>query len=175
MRVKAVDDAENIKESEIKVVKTKTVPAAEGEHGEKIITINYDPNKWTNKKVTVIMDTTEKFDIQYAIDKVPENDKGWTIYNKETKFTLSDNSTVYARLWDGNNGGQSATSSLTIIDKLAPTVTVNNVTSTTKKENFIKELEEIHKYCEKKYGLTKKQKKNIMDRLKFLKKVWKLG
>jgi len=50
----------------------------------------------------------------------------------------------------------------------------NNVTSVTKKEAHLKEIEKIHQYCDKTYKLNKNQKKQIEKRYKFLKKVWQL-
>lgn len=50
----------------------------------------------------------------------------------------------------------------------------DNVSSVTKKEAHIKEIISIHDYYRKKYGLTKKQEKEIQKRYEFLKKVWNL-
>ena len=50
----------------------------------------------------------------------------------------------------------------------------SNVSSVTKKESHIKEIENIHSYYRKTYGLNKKQEKEINKRYKFLKKVWNL-
>lgn len=50
----------------------------------------------------------------------------------------------------------------------------NNVTSVTKKEAHIKEIEKIHEYYNKIYGLNKNQQKQIQKRYKFLRKAWGL-
>ena len=50
----------------------------------------------------------------------------------------------------------------------------NNVSSVTKKKDHMKEMQRVHAYFEKKYGLNKEQKKQINKRNKFLKKVWEL-
>ena len=50
----------------------------------------------------------------------------------------------------------------------------SNVTSNTKKQKHFDEIVKIHNVIEKKYGLTKEQKKNIKDRYDFLKRVWYL-
>lgn len=51
----------------------------------------------------------------------------------------------------------------------------NNVSSTTKKENHMKEIKKIHEYYKKNYGLNEFQKKQIEKRYAFLNKVWKLN
>lgn len=48
----------------------------------------------------------------------------------------------------------------------------NNVTSTTKKEQHLKEIQSIHEYLDGKIKFDKHQKKLIQERYKFLKKVW---
>lgn len=50
----------------------------------------------------------------------------------------------------------------------------NNVSSVTKKEAHIKEILRIQDYFDNTYGLNSKQKKNVQNRIKFLKKAWKL-
>lgn len=50
----------------------------------------------------------------------------------------------------------------------------SNVSSVTKKEAHLKEIEKIHNYYEKNYNLNKGQKMEIEKRYKFLKKAWKL-
>lgn len=50
----------------------------------------------------------------------------------------------------------------------------NNVSSVTKKKDHMKEMQRVHAYFEKKYGLNKEQKKQIEKRYKFLKKVWNI-
>lgn len=48
----------------------------------------------------------------------------------------------------------------------------NNVTSVTKKQNHFNEIVSIHKIIEEKFNLSETQKKNILNRYKFLEKVW---
>ena len=50
----------------------------------------------------------------------------------------------------------------------------NNVSSITKKDAHLKELERIYKYYEEQYGLNSYQKKQIKNRLSFLKDAWHL-
>ena len=50
----------------------------------------------------------------------------------------------------------------------------NNVSSVTKKEAHIEEIKQIHEFFEKKFGLNKKQKKEIEKRYKVLKEAWNL-
>lgn len=48
----------------------------------------------------------------------------------------------------------------------------SNVTSTTKKEQHLKEIQSMHEYLDSKIKFDKHQKKLIQERYKFLKKVW---
>jgi len=50
----------------------------------------------------------------------------------------------------------------------------DNVSSTMKKEAHLKEINKIHSYYRKEYGLDSFQEKEIIKRYNFLKKVWKL-
>ena len=50
----------------------------------------------------------------------------------------------------------------------------NNVSSTMKHDAHLKEIESIHEYFEKEFGLNKFQKKQIEKRYKFLKDTWDL-
>lgn len=50
----------------------------------------------------------------------------------------------------------------------------NNVSSTVKKEAYIKEMTKIYTYFHKLFGLTKKQKREIEKRYKLLQKSWNL-
>lgn len=50
----------------------------------------------------------------------------------------------------------------------------NNVTSTTKKQSHLKEIQKIHEEIDKRYGLTEEQRKMIQKRYDYLKRVWNL-
>ena len=50
----------------------------------------------------------------------------------------------------------------------------NNVSSTFKKEEHLKEIKRIHAFIEKKWGLNEEQKKEIQKRYSFLQKAWNL-
>lgn len=50
----------------------------------------------------------------------------------------------------------------------------NNITSVTKKQAHLEEIQTIHNEIEKKYGLNESQKKMIKKRIEFLKKTWNL-
>lgn len=49
-----------------------------------------------------------------------------------------------------------------------------NVSNTTKKADALREIIRVHQAIEKKYGFSKRQKRFIMKRYKFLVRVWKL-
>lgn len=51
----------------------------------------------------------------------------------------------------------------------------NNVTSTTKKEKHIEEIQKLHKMYIKAFGLTSKHKELMKKRIEFLKRVWDLN
>lgn len=69
-----------------------------------------------------------------------------------------------------------STGSIAYIDKPLNYYRVhgNNVSSTTSYIKHLEELNRIYSYYEKKYKLNEEQKKNIKDRIDFLKKAWKL-
>lgn len=50
----------------------------------------------------------------------------------------------------------------------------NNVTTVTKKQAHFDEIKRIHDFFRKTYGLNKEQEKEIDERYKFLKRIWKL-
>lgn len=50
----------------------------------------------------------------------------------------------------------------------------NNISSTTKKELHLKEIESIHDYYVKKYNLSKKHLQKMQERIEFLKDCWKI-
>ena len=95
---------------------TATVPGA----GEGLETgaITASPAVWSSGKASITLTTTTGFQIEYQVGGISGS---WTKGNSPvTVSNLGHGSTVYARLTDGTNVGNSA--SITILDKKAPTV-----------------------------------------------------
>ena len=83
---------------------------------------------WNNGTASITLNTTSSYGMQYQIGAIEES--GWKNYTSAGITGLSHNTTVYARIYDGTNGSEET--SITILDKIAPTVTINNnVTKTT--------------------------------------------
>jgi len=84
------------------------MPSAIGE-----ITLTPSITTYTNGNVIVTANSTNtEFMMQTSIDG-----SNWT---SDTEHTITENRTVYGRLYDGVNGGESATLTITNIDKTAP-------------------------------------------------------
>ena len=81
---------------------------------------------WANGTASITLTTSTGLIIQYQVGGTAEG--SWTTGTSVTG--LNHNDKVYARLTDGTNYGNSA--SVTIIDGVAPTVTVTKGTVTTK-------------------------------------------
>ena len=95
---------------------TATVPGA----GEGLQTgnITASPAVWSSGKASITLTTTTSFQIEYQIGGISGS---WTKGNSPvTVGNLNHGDTVYARLTDGTNAGNSA--SITILDNTAPTV-----------------------------------------------------
>lgn len=91
--------------------KTGTVDIATGN-------IKFSTEYWSNGKATIYLSTSTSYNIQYQINEI--NDNGW----KATKTVngLNNGDIVYARLWDGKNGGEMA--SKTISDSINPSTSI---------------------------------------------------
>ena len=122
VQTKVTDNAGNTTTSAVATAKTAIVPSGTTSG---VITLTPDHNTWTNTDVKVTATTNQTgYTIQMSTD-------GKT-FTDGTSKTLTSNGTVYARLRDSsNNYGASATISISIIDKLAPTNTVPTVSTTT--------------------------------------------
>ena len=97
---------------------TATVPGA----GEGLETgnITASPATWSSGKASITLTTTTSFQIEYQVGGISGS---WTKGNSPvTVGNLNHGDTVYARLTDGINAGNSA--SITILDKKAPTVSI---------------------------------------------------
>ena len=98
---------------------TSTVPGA----GEGLETgnITASPAVWNEGKASTTLTTTTSFQIEYQIGGISGS---WTKGNSPvTVGNLNHGDTVYARLTDGINAGNSA--SITILDNTAPTVSIS--------------------------------------------------
>ena len=82
-------------EKEITVT-TESMPSAIG-------AIEFSNLTWENKKARVSISSTSDYAIQYQVNT--EVEEGWITANEASELNLND--TVYARLWDGRNGGES--------------------------------------------------------------------
>ena len=87
--------------------------------------ITFGGTTWSSNKARVTISTNTSYTIEYQVNSITGT---WTrITNGETVSNLNHGDTVYARLTDGINAGQYASTSIT--DKIAPSVTVNKVTT----------------------------------------------
>ena len=85
---------------------------------KKNLTFTATPSGWTNGNVSVKVSTTVTgYTLQTSTDG-----KTWGTTNP---LIFTANGTAYARLWDGNNAGAVATTSITNIDKTAPTISIS--------------------------------------------------
>ena len=99
--------------------KTKTIPSGGGETEQGI---TFGEPIWSEGKASITVSTETEYTIEYKLS-APEEDADWTtIENNGTISELSHGSTVYARLTDGTNHGDYATT--TIQDEINPVVDV---------------------------------------------------
>ena len=121
------DKAGNIGTGTLTNQTTATVPGADA--GLVTGAITASPAVWSSGKASITLTTTTSFQIEY---QVGETTGSWTKGNSPvTVGNLNHGNTVYARLTDGTNAGNSA--SITILDGKEPdvSITVNEVTDTT--------------------------------------------
>ena len=70
-------------------------------------TITFEPAVWSQGKASVVVRTTESYQLQYQINAIEAS--GWkTITNGGTISNIPNESQVYARLWDGTNASDYA-------------------------------------------------------------------
>ena len=104
------DVAGNETTTETISVTLKTVTSA-----QTAVTLSQNINYWTNTDVKVTATTTDSnFTLQTSRDG-----ENWT---EDTEITVTENGTVYARLYDGVNGGETASITIGNIDKEASTI-----------------------------------------------------
>ena len=95
---------------------TATVPGADA--GLVTGAITASPAVWSSGKASIILTTTTGFQIEYQVGGI---EGSWTKENSPVIVgNLNHGDTVYVRLTDGTNAGNSA--SITILDNTAPTV-----------------------------------------------------
>ena len=107
---------------------TQTVPGAD--EGLQTGDIIASGASWSGGKASTTLTTTTSFQIQYQVNGTSESSWSAAADSPVTVSNLNHGDTVYARLWDGNNGGSYA--SITILDGIDPTVsvTVGTITET---------------------------------------------
>ena len=123
IKVKVIDNATNALEVEVKGIKTGTVTGGSGN-----ITINapiWDANTHKAKAtITKENNVSDNLKIQYQVNSYEET--GWT--TGETVGELENGNTIYARLWDGTNGGSHT--SIKVIDDDDPNEATINLSGT---------------------------------------------
>ena len=88
--------------------------------------ITFGNTTWSSNKASITISTNTSYTIQYQVNSISGS---WTTISNGGKVSnLSHNDTVYARLTDGINYGDYA--SVSIKDKLNPTVTITKGTIT---------------------------------------------
>ena len=119
IQTKVTDKAGNTTISKVTTIKTTEVPSGTTSG---VITLTSDHNTWTNTDVKVTASSSKTgFTIQVSTD-------GKT-FKDGNKVTLTANGTVYARLRDAsNNYGGTASKTISIIDKTAPTLDLSKET-----------------------------------------------
>ena len=109
VKVEAINDNGTV-EKEVEVV-VGEIPTAQGN-------ITFSDLVWNNQKASISMSTNTGYDIQYQINSDAEG--GWITGTTASDLSLNDK--VYARLWDGTNGGESTY--VLVTDITPPTVDI---------------------------------------------------
>ena len=146
--IKGVDKAGNYTVAHLEQT-TEKVPGGndivedENENDITVITFNYSDNYttetdvWTTEDVTVEIQVNGSVadDVEDGTYIIQYSEDGETWWTYEEILTFDANvETLYARLYDGNNGGEAATTTITCIDQVAPTtptLEAGTVTETT--------------------------------------------
>ena len=112
------DKAGNIGTGTLTNQTTATVPGADA--GLVTGAITASPAVWNEGKASITLTTTTGFQIEYQVGGITGS---WTKGNSPIIVgNLAHGDTVYARLTDGINAGNSA--SITVLDNTAPTVSI---------------------------------------------------
>jgi len=83
--------------------------------------IKVDTADWAQSKEITIIGSTEGSKLQYQINE-HEEDK-WIDIEDGYKFTIKENGTIYARLYDGTNSSEEVEMTILNIDTTSPTCT----------------------------------------------------
>ena len=141
-----------------------TVTLKDGKISETQITSS--PSAWTNKKVTVTIESDKGGDIYYKVGQ----EGVWTKYS--SSFDVLENDTVYSKLVFEDANGPETLKDITNIDKIPPTkiapvatATSNKIIVTSKQEDHESGIV-YEEYAIKKDGEWIKQQLNNFEGLK---------
>ena len=81
------------------------------------------PSGWAKSKTVTINGATTGAQLQYKIG----SSGTWTNISNGGTVTITENTTVYARLWDGTNESKHATGTINQIDTTAPSVPTSTI------------------------------------------------
>ena len=141
-----------------------TVTLKDGKISETQITSS--PSAWTNKKVTVTIESDKGGDIYYKVGQ----EGVWTKYS--SSFDVLENDTVYSKLVFEDANGPETLKDITNIDKVPPTKTAPVATATSNKIIVTSKQEDhesgivYEEYAIKKDGEWIKQQLNNFEGLK---------
>lgn len=121
IKIKAIDRAGNERETVVANEGTTQIPSGEGN-----IIINVTPTDWTKERVRVEITTVAK---EYTLQYSKDNSR-WQDYIGAINIE-NNGETIYARLWNGNEGGTSTSKTIENIDKISPKEFIPEIRSTT--------------------------------------------
>ena len=121
IKIKAIDKAGNEREAAVINEGTTQIPSGEGN-----IIINATPTDWTKERVRVeIITEVKEYTLQYSKDN-----SSWQEYTGVINVE-NNGETIYARLWNGSEGGASTSKTIENIDKISPNEFIPEIRSTT--------------------------------------------
>ena len=100
---------------------TSTKEGSEKTRNFEGVEIKVDTSEWAQSKEITIIGSTEGSKLQYQLNG-HEEDK-WIDIEDGYTFTLKENGTIYARLYDGENASEEVEMTIINIDTTAPTCT----------------------------------------------------
>ena len=123
------DKANNVGTGTLANQTTESIPSGGGDSGQEQGAITFGSVTWSAGQASIVISTTEEeYTIEYQINDTQEEQ--WETLPENGQVTgLSHGDAVYARLTDGTNHGDYA--STNIQDEVAPTVTVSPGGTTT--------------------------------------------
>ena len=104
---------------------------------------------WTTNKDVQIKGSQTGTELQYQVGATEDN--SWVSIENNGTINITENTTVYCRLWDGTTAGAYGSGSVNQIDRTKPTIEINsNIPSyITKGDNY-----EISNYINVSYGAS---------------------